>query len=87
MSLNNSNSRIRAGLSQISVILLPFFSFDPRSLILDPRSPILDPRSPILDPAFPGNPDVYITTTNDKRRSYPDTLISESMVSFADSPF
>ena len=27
------------------------------------------------------------TTTNDKRRSYLDTLISESMVSFADSPF
>ena len=31
--------------------------------------------------------DVYIATTNDKRRSYPDPLISESMVSFADSPF
>ena len=27
------------------------------------------------------------TTTNNKRWSYPDTLISESMVSFADSPF
>lgn len=27
------------------------------------------------------------TTTNDKRRSYPDTLISNSMVSFADSLF
>ena len=30
---------------------------------------------------------VYSTTTNVKMRSYPDTLISESMVSFADSPF
>ena len=30
---------------------------------------------------------VYSTTNNDKRRSYPDTLFSESMVSFADSPF
>ena len=30
---------------------------------------------------------VYCTTTNDKRWPYPDTLISENMVSFADSPF
>ena len=28
-----------------------------------------------------------VQLTNDKIRSYPDTLISESMVSFADSPF
>ena len=30
---------------------------------------------------------VYCTTTNDKRWPYPDTLISENMVSFTDSPF
>ena len=50
MSLNNSNSKSRAGLSQISLILLSFFFIwfsilDPWSLILDPRYSILDPRS------------------------------------------
>ena len=30
---------------------------------------------------------VYSTTTNDKRRSHPDILFSESIVSFPDSPF
>ena len=30
---------------------------------------------------------MYTGCTNNKRRSYPDTLISKSMVSFADSPF
>ena len=30
---------------------------------------------------------VHSKTANDERWSYPDTLVSKSMVSFADSPF
>ena len=53
--------------------------------------PIVRPRLPmhfadILNGQLRST-NVYSTTTNNERRSYLDTLISESMISFADSPF